>query len=101
MSIADQPLGDIATNFLLENSKVKIWNLIVGPGESSNWHLHERDYVTIVVEGGGLTVEFEDGTTEEGSSGVGAWTYHYDHRIHRVINKSGVSYKSVLVELKG
>ena len=28
---------------------LSIWNLIVEPGEASDWHLHGRDYVTVIV----------------------------------------------------
>ena len=101
MARGNEPLGDIASVVLFENEGVKIWNLIVEPGEASSWHLHERDYVTVVVEGGGLTVEYEDGTTSEGASGLGSWTHHGEHRVHRVINHTGTRYKNVLVELKG
>ena len=51
MPRGNEPLGDIASVVLFENERVKIWNLIVEPGETSPWHLHERDYVTVVVEG--------------------------------------------------
>ena len=101
MSRGNEPLGDIASVVLFENDRVKIWNLIVDPGEASGWHLHERDYVTGVVEGGGLAVEYEDGTTQEGSAAVGVWTYHGEHRVHRVVNNTSTRYKNVLVELKG
>ena len=73
MPRGNEPLGDIASVVLFENELVKIWNLIVEPGEASDWHFHERDYVTVVVEGGGLTVEFDDGSSGEGSSQVGTW----------------------------
>ncbi len=95
------PLGDIASKVLFENDHVKIWNLIVDPGQSSDWHLHGRDYVTIVVEGGGLTVEFEDGARQSSPSDVGSWTYHGEHKVHRVHNEGSKRYKNVLVELKG
>ena len=101
MARGDEPLGDIATTVLFENERVKIWNLVVDPGEASAWHLHPRDYVTVVVEGGGLTVEFEDGTSSEGSAAGGTWTYHGDHRVHRVVNHTDTRYKNVLIELKG
>ena len=101
MPRGDAPLGDIATDVLFENDAVKIWNLIVNPGESSDWHLHERDYVTIVVEGAGLTVEYDDGTSEDSPSGPGTWRYHDEHKIHRVVNNSDARYVNVLVELKG
>lgn len=100
MPRGDAPLGDIATTVLFENDKVKIWNLIVEPGESSDWHMHERDYVTVCVEGGGLDAEYEDGTTGKGSTGVGDWTYHGDHQVHQVTNNTGRRFKNVLIELK-
>ena len=87
-------------NTALENDRVKIWNLIVDPGETSAWHLHERDYITAVLEGGGLTVEYEDSSTEQGSSAVGVWTFHDERRVHRVVNNTDTRYKNVLVELK-
>ena len=101
MPRGDAPLGDIATDVLFENDAVKIWNLIVNPGESSDWHLHGRDYVTIVVEGAGLTVEYDDGTAEDSPSSPGTWRYHDEHKIHRVVNNSDTRYVNVLVELKG
>ena len=100
MSEDKGPLGDIASVVLFENDRVKVWNLIVEPGEASDWHLHERDYVTVVVEGGGLAVEYDDGTVEEGSAEVGVWNYHGEHRVHRVVNNTNTRYKNVLVELK-
>ena len=100
MPRGDAPLGEIASNVVFENERVKIWNLIVEPGDASDWHLHERDYVTIVVEGAGLTVEYDDGTSEDSPSGPGTWRYHADHKIHRVVNNSAARYVNVLVELK-
>ena len=94
------PLGDIATDVLFENDRVKIWNLVVDPGEASDWHLHERDYVTIVVEGAGLVVEYDDGTADDSPSGPGTWRYHGDHKVHRVTNHTNKRYVNVLVELK-
>ena len=106
MTKRTEPLGDIASVVLFENERVKIWNLIVEPGQASAWHLHERDYVTITVEGGGLTLELEDRDTGEVASQtsatqVGSWLYHGDHQVHRVVNNTGARYKNVLIELKG
>ena len=100
MPRGNEPLGDIASVVLFENERVKIWNLIVPPGEASAWHLHERDYVTVLVEGGGLTVEYDDGHSETGQSQPGGFIYHGEHTIHRVVNKSDKPYKNVLIELK-
>ena len=100
MSVVDGPLGEIASVVLYENDAVRIWNLIVEPGESSDWHFHENDYVTVVLEGGGLTVEYDDGSREDGSAAVGDWRFHGEHRTHRVHNTTDTRYKNLLIELK-
>jgi quercetin dioxygenase-like cupin family protein len=94
-------LGQIATDVLFENDRVKIWNLIVEPGEASDWHLHGRDYVTVVVESnGGLDAQFEDGTERLSENVVGDFTYHDSHQVHRVVNNTDKRYRNVLIELK-
>ena len=94
-------LGEIASVVLFENERVKIWNLIVEPGESSDWHLHGRDYVTVVVESnGGLDAQYADGTANKSNNIVGDFTYHDPHQVHRVVNNTDRRYKNVLIELK-
>ena len=100
MPRGDEPLGDIASVVLFENDEVKIWNLVVDPGETSAWHLHERDYVTVVVEGKGLVVEYDDGTKDDSPSEPGKWRFHGEHKVHRVVNNTDARYKNVLIELK-
>ena len=100
MTSGDQNLGEIATQLILENDKVRIWNLVVAPGESSDWHLHEKDYVTVVVEGGELDVEYNNGSVASSPSQIGSWSFHGDHRIHRVTNNTNSTYRNVLIELK-
>ena len=100
MPRGNEPLGDIASVVLYENEKVKVWNLIVDPGESSDWHMHGNDYVTVVVEGKGLTVEFDDGTKDDSPSEPGTWRFHGEHKVHRVTNNTDARYKNVLIELK-
>jgi len=100
MARKDEPLGDIATDVLFENDHVKIWTLVVEPGEASSWHLHLRDYITVVVESADITLELENGVTQPVPSPVGRWTYHGQHDIHRVINNTKTRFKNILIELK-
>lgn len=100
MASGDRNLGEIATQLILENDKVRIWNLVVAPGDSSDWHLHENDYVTVVVEGGDLDVEYNNGSVASSPSQIGSWSFHGDHRIHRVTNNTNSTYRNVLIELK-
>ena len=99
--VGNEPLGEIGTRVLFENDRVKIWNLIVGPGGASPWHDHPRDYITISVEGPDeITVEFGDGREAQNASTVGAWKWHENHVTHRVLNPSAVRHTNVLIELK-
>jgi len=51
--------GDIATKLLLENDRVKIWEMRLEPGERSALHRHERDYIMIQVSGDKVAADFE------------------------------------------
>ena len=97
MASGDRKHGDIATQLILENDKVRIWNLVVAPGESSDWHLHENNYVKVVVEGGNLDVEYDNGSVENSPSEIGSWHYH---GAHRITNNTNSTYRNVLLELK-
>ena len=40
MASPNRPLGEAGTKVLLDNDRVHIWELALGPGESSDWHQH-------------------------------------------------------------
>ena len=96
----DEPLGPVANHFLFENEKIKSWNLELDPGESSSWHVHDQDYLTIVVEPGKLLREWEDGTTEELEYPLGQVNFTAGHGAHRVTNIGPTRYRNALIELK-
>ena len=43
--------GDPATKLLFENDRVKVWELALEPGGTSDLHEHHHDYVLIQLEG--------------------------------------------------
>lgn len=48
-STSDSP-GDPGT-LLFENDRVRVWELIMKPGEICNWHVHDYDHLLIVYDG--------------------------------------------------
>ena len=48
---ADRKLGDVATKHLFENDKVRVWEMELDPGQSSDVHEHKLDYLLIQLEG--------------------------------------------------
>ncbi len=46
---SDQP-GDPGT-LLFENDRLRIWELVMRPGEICNWHVHRHDHLLVVFNG--------------------------------------------------
>lgn len=42
--------GDPGT-LLFENERVRVWELIMQPGEICNWHVHDYDHLLVIFEG--------------------------------------------------
>ena len=100
MARGDEPLGDVANQFLFENERVKVWHLVLEPGETSPWHVHDMDYLTIVIDPGVLKVEWEDGTTEDRRLPQGEAAFRKGHGAHRVTNIGTARYRNTLVEIR-
>jgi quercetin dioxygenase-like cupin family protein len=94
-------LGDVGTHFLFENEQVRVWNLVLEPGESSDWHRHERHYMFIVIEPSVLLAEYEGGGSGESESFAGQVVMGRKDSVHRVTNTGATRYKNVIVEIKG
>lgn len=56
--------GDPGT-LLFENDRVKVWELIMKPGEICNWHIHETDHLLVVIDGCHVQAARENGAKGE------------------------------------
>ena len=93
-------LGKVATRILLENDRVRIWELVLAPGQSSDWHHHILDYVTVATTAGTTRMEMEDGAVSENSREVGAINFRKTHQPHVVTNIGKNITSNILIELK-
>ncbi len=50
----DSKLGEVGTEFMFENDLIRVWNLELSPGESSDWHRHNTNYCFVVTRSGSL-----------------------------------------------
>jgi hypothetical protein len=51
MDSPERSLGNVATRLLLENERVRIWEMDLAPGERSATHRHDLDYVLVQIKG--------------------------------------------------
>jgi hypothetical protein len=57
----EKKLGDVANRLLFENERVKVWQMDLAPGESSDFHEHKLPYVLCIAEGETVDADFENG----------------------------------------
>ncbi len=55
----------VATTLLLENDRVRIWELALEPGERAPFHCHDHPYFFVCVEAGRAISRFGNGTQVE------------------------------------
>jgi beta-alanine degradation protein BauB len=48
---AERVLGGVATKVLLDNDRVRIWEMRLDPGQDSAVHRHDLDYVLVQIDG--------------------------------------------------
>jgi len=101
-----QPDGaPVATRVLYEDDGVRIWELVLQPGEKAEWHTHRCDYAIITVEPAVPDVTErvnEDGSVDHLSYSRGD-TYFIrvgDGESHSFENTGSSPYRNILVELK-
>ena len=98
--MSDKELGDVGTRFVFENEHVKVWDLVLEPGQASPWHHHAMNYLFIINEPGTLRAELDDGTSSEREYKLGEVVVGQKDAVHRVVNVGDARYSNAIIELK-
>jgi mannose-6-phosphate isomerase-like protein (cupin superfamily) len=96
----DEPLGDVATTLLLENERVKVWEMRLEPGESSALHRHEHDYLLYILEGTSIDADRPDGSSTSYPVSPGQLVFVPRGGTERAVNRGSTRFRELLVELK-
>jgi len=99
-------LGNVGTRLLLENDRVRIWEMDLAPGARSDVHRHELDYIIVQIEGdriagvpepdtAGAFHEYKEGVVEAGKA---YWVARGG--IETAVNVGARRYREILIELK-
>jgi beta-alanine degradation protein BauB len=105
--VADERvLGDVGTRLVWENDRVRIWEMMLEPGERSSVHEHTLDYLLIPLAGDRIGVAVEPDTAgayrESGDFPVPIGKAQFIARggIETAVNCGSETYREILVELK-
>lgn len=53
--------GNVGTKVVFENDKIKVWDFVLEPVETTEMHHHDKSYIWYAVEGGFLDCDDEHG----------------------------------------
>jgi hypothetical protein len=94
-------LGQIGHRIVLENEHVRVWEVRLEPGETIDFHIHYHPYLIISLGGGENQIETIFGQTIPVDEPLGSTVFIGEMRpVHRLTNRSKVTYLSRLIELK-
>jgi predicted metal-dependent enzyme (double-stranded beta helix superfamily) len=54
--MSERALGDVGTKLLLENDRVRVWEVRLAPGEQGDVHRHRLDHLLVQVAGDRIAV---------------------------------------------
>ena len=98
-TVSDQ----VGSKLLFENDQVRVWDLVLSPGQSTGLHRHETDYLYVVIGGGELQAISSDGVKGEPrpmNDGEVRWRDVDGEDIHEAINTGDTPWRNIIVELK-
>lgn len=104
--MGERILGNVANRVLIDNDRVRVWELTLEPGERSATHRHELDYVLVQLEGDRIAAEPEPDSEgayrEYVEAEVAPGTVRYLARggVETAVNVGRRRYREILIELK-
>jgi hypothetical protein len=103
--MADSQIStDIGTELLFENDRIRVWQMILAPGEESHLHRHVHDYVYVYTTPSHITA-FYDGKGSAGAAYEDGFVQYTavgtDMVPHKIRNTGDDVHRQILVEFKG
>jgi hypothetical protein len=93
-------LGEIGTRVLLENSRVRVWEVALEGGEAQAWHLHHNPYVVLCLATSPCHMDWLDGSpARQLSETIGGSVYRPVSPVHMLTNDGNSPYLNRLIEL--
>jgi quercetin dioxygenase-like cupin family protein len=99
----NDPLGPVATRVLVDNDRVRVWEMTLAPGEASALHRHDLDYMIVLLEGDRIAAVPGPGSTRAPRAAdvtPGRVVYLARGEAEWAVNVGEKPYRELLIELK-
>ena len=67
----EAPSNNVGTRLLLQNDRVKVWEIVLEPGERAPFHRHIHPYFYVCAQPGRVRTRFPNGYYAEGDEEIG------------------------------
>ncbi|MFY1594752.1 hypothetical protein [Micromonospora sp. WMMD737] len=97
---SDIVLGEVGQRVLLANSRVRVWEVALAPGECQPWHLHHNPYLVLCLDTSPCRMDWLDGSPPRHiNEQVGGAIYRPVSPVHMLTNQGHSLYRNRLIEL--
>lgn len=93
-------LGPVGQEIVFENDRVRVWHILLEPGEGQPLHRHEHPYLVVAVQGAKNLIQTVDGTRIDADEATGGVVFREPGAVHMLTNVGDTTYLARLVELK-
>lgn len=99
---SEAQLGPVAQRVLFENDRVRVWEIVLEPGEELAVHTHTLDYLVITIEPSDMEVREHTGELRRTHAQPGevSWTSVGPGQTHALKNVGATRFRNRVIELK-
>ncbi|SMD26569.1 cupin domain-containing protein [Kibdelosporangium aridum] len=94
-------LAPVGQTIVFENEHVRVWEIVLEPGEQQPWHQHLNPYVVISLGPADNRIDpFDGGEPRLVHEPLGGVVYREPGEVHMLTNRGTTPYHCRLIELK-
>ena len=98
---SDHATDPIGTELVFEDEHIRVWRIVLEPGEEAPWHTHALDYTSVSIAGDVIERHNADGSVDRHAVRPGAFTrWHQSTERHLLRNVGTKRFANVIVEVK-
>ncbi len=99
--MSDEPdLSRVGHRIIIENDRVRVWQVKLDPGETQPMHRHDLPYVVVSVSGAINVIETRDGQRVDAPEPTGGVVFREPGATHMLTNVGETTYVGRVIELK-
>jgi beta-alanine degradation protein BauB len=99
--MSEVTLGEVGQRIVFENDQVRVWEILLEPGEQQPWHKHLNPYVVVALTSADNRIDpFDGGEPRLVNEQPGGVVYREAGEVHMLTNRGQTRYHSRLIELK-